>query len=86
VQAIAAVARELSGMERPFPLAIAGGLLLASDRYRGSVLDAVRGAGLAPDPVTMVDDPAEGALQLAFNEMIGEIQSNRDRLQFPGKL
>jgi N-acetylmuramic acid 6-phosphate etherase len=70
VQAVAAVARKLWRMDKPFPFAIAGGLLVARKSYRGTVLDAIRSAGLAPDPVKVVDDPSEGALRLALNALV----------------
>lgn len=59
--AVAAATR--LGLEAP-PLALAGGLLVSSDVYRERVLGALR-RSLRPDPVTLVREPAEGALRLA---------------------
>jgi N-acetylmuramic acid 6-phosphate etherase len=69
--AIVTVAGKLRWKDLAFPLAVAGGLLLASDSYRQSVLDAVQQAGFKPDPVTMVAEPAEGALRLALAKVQG---------------
>jgi N-acetylmuramic acid 6-phosphate etherase len=46
------------------PLALAGGLMLGSDDYRGKFLAALRRVGLSPGPVRLVDDPAVGAVIL----------------------
>lgn len=46
-----------------FPLALAGGLLVSSDGYRQRVLLAMREA-VQPGPITLVREPAEGALRL----------------------
>jgi N-acetylglucosamine kinase-like BadF-type ATPase len=62
--AASAVARQLD-LVGPVPVALAGGLLLASESYRSLVLKGLREAGLIPNPVTMVNEPAEGAVRLA---------------------
>jgi N-acetylglucosamine kinase-like BadF-type ATPase len=61
----AAVVRELDWAGAPFGLVFAGGLLLGSEGYRQAVLDALHSLGLKPDPVSLVGEPAEGALRLA---------------------
>jgi N-acetylmuramic acid 6-phosphate etherase len=61
----AAVARQL-GWVCPVPAALTGGLLLGSAGYRQRVLDALTSLGLQPDPVTLVDEPALGAVKLAL--------------------
>jgi N-acetylglucosamine kinase-like BadF-type ATPase len=54
-----------------FPLALAGGLLLGSEAYRVRVLEALKESGLRPEPVTLVREPAEGALRLAMTSPPG---------------
>ncbi len=46
-----------------FPLALAGGLLLANADYRERVLERIR-QHAQPAPITLVREPAEGALRL----------------------
>ena len=58
-------ARQL-GLVSPFPLALAGGLLLASASYRERLLEALATRSIRPEPVTLVPEPAEGAVRLAF--------------------
>ena len=52
----------------PFPLALAGGLLVSSARYRELVLDLLHQDGRygRPEPTALVREPAEGALCLAL--------------------
>jgi N-acetylmuramic acid 6-phosphate etherase len=65
-----AAARPL-GLERgPVPLALAGGLLLASSSYRRHVLEALAGRGLRAEPLTLVAEPAQGAVRLALAELV----------------
>jgi len=61
-----AAARRLGCDGQPFPLALAGGLLLGSDGYRRRVLEGLAEEGLRPDPVTPVAEPAQGAVRLAL--------------------
>jgi N-acetylglucosamine kinase-like BadF-type ATPase len=63
--AATAVATNLRLDPQRFPLAVAGGVLLASASYRERFLAALRRAGTVPDPVTLVDEPARGAVRLA---------------------
>jgi N-acetylmuramic acid 6-phosphate etherase len=61
---VAAVARQLK-LDSPVPLALAGGLLLASASYRQRLLQALADAHLRVEPVTLVPEPAEGAVRIA---------------------
>jgi N-acetylmuramic acid 6-phosphate etherase len=61
----AAAARRLGLGREPVPLALAGGLLLATASYRQRVLDALAAHGLRCAPLALVHEPAEGALRLA---------------------
>jgi N-acetylmuramic acid 6-phosphate etherase len=65
-QTAAAAARSLGLGERPLPLALAGGLLLASAGYRERVLQALKSLNVYPDPVTLVSEPAVGAIRLTL--------------------
>lgn len=47
------------------PVAVAGGLIVRSEFYRGLFVEALRGHGIHPGAVTPVDDPAHGAVVLA---------------------
>ena len=47
------------------PMALAGGVLLGSEAYRGFFLGALRDAGVVPGDVKLVPDPAVGAVVLA---------------------
>jgi N-acetylglucosamine kinase-like BadF-type ATPase len=60
-----AVAREL-GWGGTVPVALAGGLLLGSEGYRQRVLDGLQAQGVQGDPVTLVTEPAQGAVRLAL--------------------
>ena len=64
--AAAAAARQL-GLSAAFPVALAGGLLASSLAYRERFLRALTDRGLTADPVTIVTEPAEGAVRLALN-------------------
>jgi N-acetylmuramic acid 6-phosphate etherase len=59
-----AVLRQLC-WEGSVPLALAGGLLLGSEVYRQRVLDALATLGVQPGPIAFVEEPAQGAIQLA---------------------
>src|SRR5262249_47708690 len=63
--AAAAAARQL-GLGPAFPVALAGGLLVSSIGYRERFLAALAERGLTADPVTLVTEPAEGAVRLAL--------------------
>jgi N-acetylglucosamine kinase-like BadF-type ATPase len=47
------------------PVALAGGLLLRSEMFRERFLHELRGCGVTPGPVGLVDDPVVGAVVLA---------------------
>jgi N-acetylmuramic acid 6-phosphate etherase len=59
-----AAARKLR-LEGEVPLALAGGLVVGSERYRERFLAALRQGGVTPAPVTLVREPAVGAVRLA---------------------
>ncbi len=68
----AALARTAAGAVRNsdlspdgIPLALAGGVLLGSELYRGYFLEALRAEGVTPEPTKHVPDPALGAVVLA---------------------
>jgi N-acetylmuramic acid 6-phosphate etherase len=63
---VVAAARQLHLERLPLPVALAGGVLLASPSYRERVLTALNSDGLRAEPVTLVHEPAEGAVQLAL--------------------
>ena len=63
--ATAAAARQL-GLGASFPVAVAGGLFVASPGYRERFLSALADRGLTADPLTLVTEPAEGAVRLAM--------------------
>ena len=63
--ATAAAARQLD-LGATFPVAVAGGLLVASTGYRERFLAALTARGLTANPVALVTDPAEGAVRLAL--------------------
>ncbi len=47
------------------PIALTGGLLLRSEPFRTQFLEHLRGYGVTPGPVGLVEDPAVGAVTLA---------------------
>jgi N-acetylglucosamine kinase-like BadF-type ATPase len=63
--AVASVARQLDLVGAPVPLALAGGLLLQDAGYRQALLDAIGGMRIEAEPVSLVQEPAEGALRRA---------------------
>lgn len=62
---VAAVANKLGWSETPFPLALAGGLVLASSVLQNRLEAHVNSLGLAAAPVTNVPEPVLGAVKLA---------------------
>jgi N-acetylglucosamine kinase-like BadF-type ATPase len=61
------------GMEKEaIPLALSGGVLLASQGYRRQVLAALERLRLRVQPVTLVPEPAKGAIQLAMSRFTGK--------------
>jgi N-acetylglucosamine kinase-like BadF-type ATPase len=63
-QAAGAVARQLD-LQGPAALALAGGCLLASGRYRRSLVERLEALDIRCDPVQEVPVPAVGAVRLA---------------------
>ncbi|OWK35044.1 N-acetylmuramic acid 6-phosphate etherase [Fimbriiglobus ruber] len=63
--AVVAAARPL-GLGPTFPVALAGGLLASSPAYRELFLAALVARGITATPVTVVVEPAEGAVRLAL--------------------
>ncbi|MBA4064386.1 MAG: N-acetylmuramic acid 6-phosphate etherase [Isosphaera sp.] len=63
--AVASAARQL-GLGPAFPVALAGGLFVSSAAYRDRFAAALAARGLSASPVTVVAEPAEGAVRLAL--------------------
>jgi N-acetylmuramic acid 6-phosphate etherase len=68
---VVAAARQLNLALAPLPLALAGGVLVASPGFTEKVLGALACRGLRAEPVTLVREPAEGAVRLALAKVIG---------------
>ncbi|WP_390891127.1 N-acetylglucosamine kinase [Gemmata palustris] len=66
--AAAAAARALD-LGASFPVALAGGLLVSGPGYRERFLAALSERGLTAAPVTLVREPAEGAVRLALDRI-----------------
>ena len=62
-----AVAQKLA-FTSAVPIALCGGLLVGSSFYRVKFLSALATQGLNIDSVTLVEEPAEGALRLAAQQ------------------
>jgi N-acetylmuramic acid 6-phosphate etherase len=73
--AVAAV-RRLALDHNPIPIALTGGVILSTTTYREQVLQSMRAHGLQTDPVTLVTEPAEGALRLACQGLPAECSSS----------
>jgi N-acetylmuramic acid 6-phosphate etherase len=67
---VVAAARQLKLESAPLPLALAGGVLLAAPSYGEKVLTALASQGLRAEPVTLVREPAEGAVRLALTKAL----------------
>jgi N-acetylglucosamine kinase-like BadF-type ATPase len=63
--AVAAVARQLE-LTSPLPVALAGGLLVAAPGYRRRLTQALAKSLIHPEPVMLIQEPAEGAVRLAL--------------------
>lgn len=68
-QTAQAVAQCLALEKQAVPVALAGGLLLASTTYRQKLLEKLTTLGLQVDPVELVPEPAQGALRLALSSI-----------------
>ncbi len=66
-QTAAAAAHRLGLDRQAVPVALAGGVLLASAAYRQQVLRSLEILGIRPDPVQSVPEPAAGGVRLAMN-------------------
>ena len=62
---VEAVVSALGLKRAAVPLALAGGVLLANSSYRQSTLSLISAHGIQADPVTLVEEPAAGAVRLA---------------------
>lgn len=71
---IGAVVRALA-LEGPIPCALAGGVITKSSLMAGFTAEAARAAGLTLDPVTLVTQPALGALRLALRLLNGDAKA-----------
>ncbi|HKA52908.1 MAG TPA: BadF/BadG/BcrA/BcrD ATPase family protein, partial [Candidatus Binatia bacterium] len=64
---VAAAARALGLDRQAVPLALAGGVLLASASYRQRLLQALTEQHIRPAPIHLVHEPAEGAVRETFS-------------------
>jgi N-acetylmuramic acid 6-phosphate etherase len=80
-QTVAVVVNKL-GLAETIPLTLTGGVLLASDGYRRRVLNALHELGIRVDLVTLVQEPAEGAVRMA-REIPGERNSRTQARPLP---
>jgi N-acetylmuramic acid 6-phosphate etherase len=67
---VAAAIHQLNLDRFPFPLALAGGVLLAAPGYQDKVITAITALGLCAEPVALVPDPAVGAVRLCMRGRI----------------
>ena len=65
---VASVARKLDLSASPFPLALAGGVLLGGEKLRSSLGECLRSFDLHAASITEVSHPVLGALSLAQQE------------------
>lgn len=66
---VAAVATKLEFPGSPFPLALAGGVLLAESGLRGRLESSMTSLGLRPQSIKPVPDPVAGAVLLAQEDV-----------------
>lgn len=57
--------RRAFGDAKAVPLALSGGMLLAFATYRDRFLAALASGGITPTPLTLIEEPALGAVKLA---------------------
>jgi N-acetylmuramic acid 6-phosphate etherase len=67
--AAATVARKLSLETAKLPLALTGGMILSNAGFRDQIVRELAFRGIVADPVTPVDQPAEGALRIAARRL-----------------
>jgi N-acetylmuramic acid 6-phosphate etherase len=65
----AAVAHKLDFPDVPLPLTLAGGVLLSNTDYWEQVVDALLSRRIRVGPITLVKEPAEGAVILALRAL-----------------
>ena len=63
--------RQLGFGAGPVPVAMAGGALVAAAGYRGRLVEALREVQVIAEPLTLVAEPARGAVALALAEANG---------------
>ncbi|MDP1603001.1 MAG: hypothetical protein Q8M03_07010, partial [Legionella sp.] len=63
-QALAA-ARRAGWGDQAIPCALAGGVVLGSQRVRDAFVEAMHRHGLVPAPLVLIEAPVEGAIMLA---------------------
>jgi N-acetylglucosamine kinase-like BadF-type ATPase len=66
---VAALADKLGFDNSPFPLALAGGLLIHNQSLQSSLCSRLESRGLRPQPVACVPEPVWGAVQLAVGDL-----------------
>ncbi len=62
---LAVAACRSAGLQGPVRCGVAGGVLLRSDRVRGRFVMRMQARGVAPEPIVLVDEPAQGAVLIA---------------------
>jgi len=70
---VAAAADKLD-LGKQFPLGIAGGIVCNSAYYRQHLLETLAGKAIQAMPLTIIDNPVEGALLLARDEVVTKRQ------------
>ncbi len=70
VKLVAAVAKALA-FERPYPLALAGGVVCSSQLFRDELLFRLNSFKSPPATVMLVDEPVEGCLKIARTKLLG---------------
>jgi len=68
VKLVAAVAKKLT-FKAPYPLMLAGGVACSNPLFRDELISRLSRLDPAPDPIRMVDDPVEGCLKIARNNL-----------------
>ena len=69
VKLVAAVAKALA-FERPYPLALAGGVVCSSQFFRDGLLFRLNSFKNPPATVTLVDEPVVGCLKIARTKLL----------------
>jgi N-acetylglucosamine kinase-like BadF-type ATPase len=69
VKLVSAVSRALD-FETPYPLAVAGGVVCKSDLFRQQLLAGLARLEPAPEPVTVVEKPVLGCLEIARSKLL----------------